>query len=194
MTAAATTPARSDPKSTFVTVVAWIFVVLSALSLLGSLASVLILTVTPAATLNATVNRLAQDTTVINLLPAPYRFMMHHVYLVAVLKLIWWAAVLIASVGVLRRREWGRRAFVVVLGVQILQMIVGFLMGQSIGMSLARQLASRSPSGRVPPGMGTGLALGGLLGVAVIAILVWLFLSFRSARVREEFASATRAA
>ena len=42
--------------------------------------------------------------------------------------------------------------------------------------------------------MGTGMALGGLLGVGIVAILLWLLLTFRSARVRNEFTSAERAA
>jgi len=156
--------------------------------------TVAILATTPAATVNAVVDRIAQDTATTNLLPAPYRFMMHHVYLVASVKLAWWAAVMFVSVGVLRRKEWGRRAFVAVLGIQILQLLVGLVVGQSIGISLASQLASRSRSGEVPPGMGSGLALGGLLIVGVAAVLLWLLVAFRSARVREEFGSSARAA
>jgi Na+-transporting NADH:ubiquinone oxidoreductase subunit NqrD len=97
--------------------------------------------------------------------------------------------VLIASLGVLRRKEWARRAFVAVLGIDIVAVIVGLFVGQSIGMGLATQLASSSPTGEVPPGMGSGLALAGLLVVGVVAILLWLLFTFRSARVREEFAS-----
>ena len=156
--------------------------------------SVVFLAVTPAATVNAVVDRVAQDTATTNLLPAPYRFMMHHVYVVASVKLAWWVAVMGASVGVLLRKEWGRRAFVAVLGIQIVQLLVGLVVGQSIGLSLARQLASQSKSGEVPPGMGEGLGLAGLLIVGVTAVLLWLLLTFRSARVREEFGNTTRAA
>jgi hypothetical protein len=42
--------------------------------------------------------------------------------------------------------------------------------------------------------MGSGLALGGLLMAGVVAILIWLLIRFRSARVREEFVSLERAA
>jgi hypothetical protein len=186
-------PAESSPRSTFVTVVAWIALAWSALATLGALGSLLFLAVTPTATVNAVVNRVTQDSS-FQLLPAPYQFMAHHVHLVALVKSVWWAAVLVASIGMLRRKEWARRAFVAVLGIEIVLVILGTLLGQSIGMKLAAQLAARSPSGQVPPGMGSGLALGGLFGVAIVAILVWLLLRFRSDRVRAEFENIRRAA
>jgi len=92
------------------------------------------------------------------------------------------------------RKEWARRAFVAVLGIEIVLLILGTVLGQSIRMKLAAQLAARSPSGHVPPGMGSGLALGGLFGVAIVAILVWLLFTFRSDRVRAEFENIRRAA
>lgn len=194
MTTLPVTPAGSARRSTLVTAVAWLCIVFTALATLGALMSVFALAVAPAATINAAVNRVAPDTAVTRLLPAPYLFMLHHVHLVVLIKLAWWATALIASIGVLRRKEWGRQAFVAVVAVEILAVIVGFVMGELMGMALASQLASRSRSGQVPPGMGSGLALGGLLGVGIVAILVWLLFTFRSARVREEFVGAGRAA
>ena len=75
--------------------------------------------------------RVTQDSA-FALLPAPYRFMAHHVYFFALVKVAWWAAVLVASIGVLRRKEWARRAFVAVLGIQIVFVTVGIVLGQSI--------------------------------------------------------------
>src|SRR5437773_4219655 len=111
MTTLPATPAASGHRSTLVTVVAWVFLILSALATLGAVMNVLILAVTPAATVDAIVSRVTQDTAVTHLLPAPYQFMMHHARPVALIKLAWWAAVLITSVGILQRREWARRAF-----------------------------------------------------------------------------------
>jgi hypothetical protein len=186
-------PAESSPKSTLVTVVAWIAVVWSALVTLGALRGLLFLAVTPTATVSAVVTRVTQDSS-FALLPAPYQVMAHHIYLVAVVKVVWWAAVLVASIGVLRRKEWARRAFVAVLGIEIVLVTVGIVLGQLLGMKLAAQLAARSPSGKVPAGMGTGLALGGLLGLGILAVVVWLLFTFRSARVRAEFEPTGRAA
>ena len=194
MTTLPATPAASGHRSMLVTVVAWVFLILSALATLGALMNVLILAVTPAATVDAIVSRVTQDTAVTHLLPAPYQFMMHHARLVALIKLAWWAAVLIASVGILQRREWARRTFVATLGIEIIVVTLAFVMSQSMLMGIASQLASQSRTGQVPPGMGTGMALGGLLGVGIVAILLWLLFTFRSARVRNEFTSAGRAA
>jgi hypothetical protein len=194
MTALPVTPAESGPRSTLVTVVAWLFLVLSALGTLGALLSVFALAVTPTVAVDAAINRVSQDTTFIHLVPAPYLYMLHHVYLVALIKVLWRAVVLIVSIGVLRRREWARRAFIAVLGIEIVVVIVALFVGQSIGLTLASQIASGSRSGQVPPGMGSGLALAALLELGVVAILLWLLFTFRSARVREEFAGTRRAA
>ena len=194
MTTLPATPAASGHRSTLVTVVAWVFLILSALATLGAVMNVLILAVTPASTVDAIVSRVTQDTAVTHLLPAPYQFMMHHARPVALIKLAWCAAVLITSVGILQRREWARRTFVATLGIEIIVVILAFVMSQSMLMGIARQLASQSRTGQVPPGMGTGMALGGLLGVGIVAILLWLLFTFRSARVRNEFTSAGRAA
>ena len=193
MSAIPLVPAESTQKSTLVTVVAWIALAWSALVTVGALGGLLVLAVTPTATVHAVVTRVTQDSS-FALLPAPYQFMAHHVYLVALVKVVWWAAVLFVSIGVLRRKEWARRASLAVLGIEIVLVILGSVVGQSIGMKLAAQLAARSRSGQVPSGMGSGLALGGLLGVGIVAILVWLVFTFRSARVRTEFESIRRAA
>jgi hypothetical protein len=108
----------SGRRSGFVTVVAWLFLVLSGLATLGALLQLLALVVAPAEVSRA-VNRVAQDTAVTQLLPWPYMFMLHHVHLVALIKLTWWAVVLVTSIGVLRRQEWARRTFVAVFAIGI---------------------------------------------------------------------------
>jgi len=87
MTAIPVMPAESSPRSTLVTVVAWIALAWSALVTLGALGSLLVLAVTPTATVNAVVNHVTQDSS-FQLLPAPYQFMAHHVYLVALIKVV----------------------------------------------------------------------------------------------------------
>ena len=104
MSAVPLMPAESSPKSTLVTVVAWIALAWSGLVTLGALRGLLVLAVTPTATVNAVVTRVTQDSS-FALLPAPYQFMAHHVYLVALVKVIWWAAVLVASIGVFGGRS-----------------------------------------------------------------------------------------
>src|SRR5258705_11478642 len=118
MTGIPVMPAESSSRSTLVTVVAWIALAWSALATLGALGSLLVLAATPTAAVNAVVNRVTQDSS-FQLLPAPYQFMAHHVHVVAVIKVVWWAAVLVASIGILRWKEWARRAFVAVLGIEI---------------------------------------------------------------------------
>jgi hypothetical protein len=193
MTALPGTPPDSSHRSTLVTVVAWLFIIFSALATFGALIGFLVLAGAPAATVNSAVNRVAQDTLLTHVLPAPYLFMLHHVYLWSFVKLAWWAVVLSASIGILRRKEWARRTFVGVLAIEVVVLIVAFFVGQSIVVTLGTQIASKYGSNELPPGMGSGIALAGLLVVCVIAVLLWLFVSFRSTRVREEFAHAGRA-
>jgi hypothetical protein len=194
MTTLPVAPAGSGHRSTLVTVVAWVFLAFSALATLGALLQVLVLAIAPAADVNRVVNRVAQDTAFTHLLPRPYLFMLHHWHLVALIKLTWWAVVLVASIGVLQRKEWARRTFVAVLAIGVVQLIGALVLSQSIMMSVAAQIASTSGRNQMPPGMGSGMALAGLLMVGIGAILLWLLFSFRSARVREEFAGTQHAA
>ena len=184
MTAAPAMP-ESSRRSLLVTVVAWIAIAWSALATLGGLWELTILAVTPAATIKGTVSRVTAERG-FQLLPPPYQFLAHHVYLVNAAQFLWWAAVLVVSIGALRRKEWGRRAFVAVLAVEIALTVAGVVGGWWIGIRMARQLAAEAPSGRVNPGLFPGFALGGLLGIGIVAILVWLLFAFRSARVRAE--------
>ena len=188
MTVAPSTPSPSAKRSSLVTVVAWIAVAYSALVTLGALLGLLAVVAAPA-TVSSEVSKLTSDTAFTHLLPAPYLFMVHHVRLVAVIKVIWWPAVLFTAIGVLQRKEWARRAFILVLGVEIFLLVASLVLSESIGMTLASRIASTSRTGEVPPGMGSGLALGGLFVVGIIAILLWLLFTFRSVRVRDEFAS-----
>src|SRR5881296_1441145 len=184
----------ASARSTFVTVVGWLFLLLGALATLGSLTGVLVLAATPAATIDAIVSHVAQDSASTHLLPGFFRVILHHPYLVSLMRLVWWAAVVIVSIGVLRRKEWARRSFVAVLGIAIVGVIITLVVGLSIGMSLAALIASRTPTRQVPAGMGTGFALASFLEIGVAALLLWLLFKFRSASVREEFGSTTRAA
>ncbi len=169
----------------------WLFLLVSALATLGSLMGIVVLALTPAATVDAIVSRASQDSASTNLLPGFFRLILRHPYLVSLMRLAWWAAVVIVSIGVLRRKEWARRAFVAVLGVAIVGVIITLVTGLSIGMSVAALIASRTSSREVPAGVGSAVALASLLEVGVAALLLWLLFKFRSAFVREEFRSAT---
>jgi hypothetical protein len=68
------------------------------------------------------------------------------------------------------RKEWARRASVGVLGIDVILVILGIVVGQLKGIKLAGQLAAASRSGQVPPGLGSGFALGGLYGVGIVAL------------------------
>jgi lysylphosphatidylglycerol synthetase-like protein (DUF2156 family) len=194
MTVVPTPPSQTRQRSTLVTVVGWLLLILSALATLGSLLALLGPLATPTETVNATTNGITQDSTFTQLAPAPYLFILQHGRFVAAVKVAWWVAVLAVSIGVLRRLEWARRAFLVVIAIELLLVTTGVFVGESIGVSLAAKIASTSRTTDAPPGMGSGLALGGLFGVAIIAALVWLLVTFRASRVRDEFASEGRAA
>ncbi len=186
-------PAGSGRRSTLVSAVGWLFLVCSALATIGALFQVFVMAVAPAA-VNKAVDSVAHDTAFTQLLPRPYRFMLYHVHLVALIKLAWWGLVLVASVGVLKRKEWARRTFLAVLAMGIAALLIGFAWGDSFVMALGARIASTSGRGQMPPGMGSGIALAGFTTVAIAGALLWLLFAFRSARVREEFAGSQRAA
>jgi hypothetical protein len=102
-------------QSTFVTVVAWLAVLLSGFAALSSLPVVFMAPMLfPPGEIPA--SELAQ-------MPPSARFMFQNMMWIAGLQVLVWFATLAFSIGLLKRREWGRVGFIAVLLVMIFSII-----------------------------------------------------------------------
>ena len=130
----------APPRSSFVTVVAWIFIVLSGFStLIGALQNLMIRSM-PFDQLNSAL----QDSTAAQL-PAPARVIFSHFQLFFLVTFLLSLLMFISSIGLLRRHNWARLAFVGLLVLGIIYLLGGLFLQQSFMSSFNRSFSAAAP-------------------------------------------------
>lgn len=119
---AAAIPARS----TFVTVVAWIFIVLSGFATLTGLMQVTMIAFFPWAEMQENLAR--QQASRPHHFPAGMDVVMGHFYLFFVFFFLVSASSLAASIGLLLRKNWARLLFIAMMGIGIAWCVVGVVL------------------------------------------------------------------
>lgn len=173
-------------RSTFVTVVAWIFIVLSGFTTLVSLLQNIMLHTVfaqqgfdPAAiAANAPEGQ-----------PVLVTFLVAHVAWFFALVLFVSITLLCSSVGLLMRKNWARLMFIGVMVLGIAWDIFGFalqfqMLGTLTEMHHGAPAEFRNEMRTVAIVMGV---FGAVLGLAFITLFGWLIKRFMSASVRQEF-------
>src|SRR5687768_11873504 len=174
----------SVERSTFVTVLGWILVALSALALLSSLVQGVLLEATARELLEAQ----PAD------LQPPGEFLYGMFRGISLINVVLTGLLTYAAYAFLRRRNWARRTFLVLFAIGLAGNVMTVLMFGTMS-GLASLVASEGPS---PLPAEAGSLFKGMFSVwAVCAIgtavlLGWLIKRLRSPAVRAEFNSAGR--
>lgn len=114
-------------RSQFVTVIAWIFIVLGGFTtLISLLQNILVNTVIPLEQMQA---QMATSPTPI---PPMVGALMEHIRLFFFAFLVLASTTLVSAVGLLRRRNWARRIFIAILALGILWNIAGLFLQQTM--------------------------------------------------------------
>jgi len=171
-------------KSLFVTVTAWVFIVLAALASSSALVQ------------NAAVASFLPGLTVVgNVQPLPLLtgLLLGYLPWVVGAGLVVSLATLACAVGLLIRLEWARRVFIVLLVLAIVANVAGLWLQQEMLQSLVSNTLSRSP---LPP-LAADVFGGFVTAARVMAValtlgacllLVWIIRRLMSPSVRQEFA------
>ena len=176
-----TTVSLTPPRSTLVTVVAWVFIVLSLFTTAGSLLqNIMFFRLSAMEGIHEPMHQGMMD------MPLPLQFIFDHyqLFLAAILALS--LAGLVSSVGLLRRKNWARRLFSVLLACGIVSLLTGFAVQFSLTPVTDNIPASQLPADaqtmfRVMKGFLFILTLSfSLLLGGIIAMLTW-------GQAREEF-------
>ena len=189
-----TVPSHPAPsKSTFVTVVAWIFIVLSGFATFMSLLQNVMLGFMPRDLLNSA----AHDTAFAQMVPSSARFMFAHFQSMLLLFLVLCISTLLASIGLLRRRNWARLLFIGLLGLGIVYNIAGLVLQQSMMSSFTTGVpldsAFRADSafqsmshqfGQMMAGMRVAMTI---FAIGFAALFAWIIAKLLSRPIREEF-------
>jgi uncharacterized membrane protein YhdT len=179
------TDASARTSSAFVTVLAWVGLLVSGFStLIGGLQAVVMRTLPHGGAFADA----AADSAVAARFPAPAVLALRHLTLAFVLGWALSAYALVASFGLLRRRNWARLSYVALLALGICWNLGALVVQQRLYESMA------IPAGRGPDAAQLAAVfrmmhlLMTTLTLAMTAVFIWLVAKLLSNPVRREFA------
>ena len=171
-------------KSTFVTVVAWLFIVFAGFStLMTLLQNIMIHFMFPAEEMNNAINH----PEVADQVPLIAEFMFNNFNLILFIIFLLSAFTLISAIALLKRKNWARLFFIVILSLGILWNAGGVVMQQAMFSSIPEM------SGEVvtPPEFQTAMTvmrIGTIIfALAICAALGWIIKKFSSTNIKAEF-------
>ncbi len=187
-------------KSTFVTVLAWIFIVLSGFATFISLMQNFMVGFMPRELFNAA----PTDSTFAHVMPGGLRFMFAHLQLLVLIALLLCGLMLLSSIGLLRRRNWARLVFIGLLSAGILYNIAGLFLQQSMFSSFSSSFptdsAFRGDSAFQQTAQQFQQMMAGmrvfmiLFVIGFITLFGWIIAKLLSPAIRAEFLSDSGAA
>jgi hypothetical protein len=174
----------TPPRSTFVTVLAWIFIVMSGMGTLVSLLqNVMIHLVLRDAALDQALQAAPEN------VPAAMVFLAGHARLIFFGFLLVTLFTLASSIGLLRRCNWARWCFIGVMGLGIAWQLAGLAIQSSMFATMREQFALGAQMGG--PDLGAMIAviavIGAIFATGMIVLHAWLILRLVSPRVAAEF-------
>jgi len=173
--------------STFVTSLAWIFIVLSGLStLMAVVQNAMLYTM-------GTFNEMPRSTVPgAEHAPAFFRFMLEHVHLFFLSFLIVSAVTLAAAVGLLRRKNWARLLFIGILALGITWNLGGIALEQVLFSSMGNVSPGTLPEHHAEFNQmaSTMMVFTTVFAVGLALLFAWLIRRLTSRPIRAEFQQA----
>ena len=170
-------------RSTFVSVVAWIFIVLTGFgALIGLMQNIMVHTMFSVPEMKTAMN----SPEAVSEIPPFARFMFNHFRLFVFLMFAITLFTLITSIGVLKRKNWARRVFIGLLGLSIL-----LLLGSIAAQFFFFPGSSGFGSEEIPAEMKTMMTFMQVFFAffygAIAVILGWIIKKLLSAGIAHEF-------
>lgn len=166
---------QAPAKSNFVTVLAWIFIVLSGFAtLIGVLQNIMVQTMFADPKFKESLSKLPSD------VPASAAFMASNIRLMFAIALGVFATTLVSSIGLLNRRNWARLMFIGIMGIGILWNIGGLVFQLIMFSSFPPTAAFQS----FFVGM---MIFGACLAIAISVLFGWVIMRLVSKPIAAEF-------
>ena len=185
------TAAPAQPsRSTFVTVVAWVFICLSALgTLITLLQNLLLAFVFPLADMQQAMNDPHGPP-----MPPIAQFMFGHLQLFVGAMLVISALLLAASIGLLRRRDWARKLFIAFMALGIVYNIAGLAFQFAFYADMAPMQIPPNAPPDIAASVGAMMTVMKIVSAAMAltfcVLFGWIIKRLVSEQVRQEFAAA----
>lgn len=173
------------PRSTFVTAVAWIFIVLAGFgTVITLLQNVIFQFLAPAMEAQLAVEQAGKDPA----MPWIAEFMVRHLRWVVLAMFVAAASTLAGAVGLLKRRNWARRLFIALMLLGVLWNLagIGFMLTffGTVGASLS---GASGAAGDFALAMNMMIAVNVLITLGFTALFGWIAKRLASAEIRREF-------
>ena len=171
-------------RSMFVTITAWVAIVLAALASASALVqNALVASIVP----------LASGTANLPALPLLTNLLLGYLPWVVGTGLLMSLAMLASAIGLLLRLEWARRAFIGLLVLAIVGNLLGLWFQNEVVQSVVETTLSRTPLPQQALGVFGGFVTAArvmalLMTLAACAVLVGIIRRLMSAPIRQEFA------
>jgi hypothetical protein len=190
MTIAQVPDPRLPHRSSFVTVVAWIFLIFSGFgTFIGAMQNIMVRSM-PFDQFDA----MLKDSTAAAAFPAPAHFMFSHFRLLVLATFLGSVVVFVASLGLLRRRNWARLVFMGLLLLGIVYMIAGLFFEQSMGSFVDAPFRTSGPGDSLLANAAQFRSMFAAMRVfmavftvAVAGLFAWILIRLSSADIRAEF-------
>lgn len=172
-------------RSTFVTVITWIFIILSGFGALISLLQNIMI---------HTVFNTAQFSQVIHSMPPKarpiYAFIFAHIQVIFLSILIVLLIIFISSIGLLKRKNWARIFFIVIMVLGIIWNLTSFVMQFFVFSFMNGQIASMPNSPDMPDMhifMIATAIFSGLIAIGFSVLFAWIIRKLISPAIITEF-------
>lgn len=180
-------------KTSFVTVIAWVFIALATMILMTSVIQFIVVAfLNFGATQSGDVYSLVvtelkkglKDSNTLELALVAFRY----AWVIVTVIFLYAITLLWTSIGLLKRREWARKTMIVLLAIAI------FYELSDLAWQFYVMNSTMAPLMKEMPGLGSGI-MAIILGIVTIMVLafcalfVWVIIKLRSERIRQEFAT-----
>jgi len=174
----------ASSKSNFVTVLAWVFIVLSGFATLISVAqNIMVQTMFNDPAFNGTLAASKQSAGV----PAAAGFMAAHFKLFFASFMVLCTATLISSIGLLKRRNWARLIFIAILGLGIVWNLGGLLFQFTMFSSFPQPPATSHEPDAFKSMFITIMVFSAVMAVAFSVLFGWIIKRLVSRPIAAEF-------
>lgn len=175
-----------DQRSTFVTVVAWIFIVLSGFgAIIGIMQNIMVQTIFRSEEFGQAMQTAPSQPG----LPAFATFAIENVQWLFLAVLLVNVVMLVASIGLLKRRNWARLCFIALMVLSVVWQIVGLGIQASLFSTIRDQFAAAGAHGA--PDMGVFFVVIAVMSVvfalAFGALFGWIAWKLMSKPIAAEF-------
>ncbi len=171
-----------NPRSTFVTVVAWVFIILTGFqTVIGIFDSILLSTGT-----FKDVQSMVRDPEALKNIPSVMRFIMQHIQIVVIVFLLIAVIMLAASIGLFYRRNWARIVFMGMLAAGILWTLSQTVY-QSVFMERMMSGSHMQTTADLQHTFAVFRIVLWIIVLGVCALFAWIIKRLASKDIRQEF-------